>query len=194
MTTTDITAPERRIAALNVQEADLEKRTITGIAVPYNEPANINGRYVEIMAPGVFKKSIKEAAASLPLLAMHNREERWPIGKAIHWEDTAKALLGTWEFADTGEAREAYGMIRDGFSVGLSVGFQPIRNDVAMDGDIPVVTRLEARMLETSVVSTPQYQSSVVTMVRTAGVKPPTMYRDKWRERFSGLLAPTKEG
>lgn len=191
MSSSTIETPEIRVLRMEVREAEKERRTVTGLAVPYNEATPIGGAYVEVMAPGCFRKSIQEAARGLPLMAIHSRD-KWPVGKSVAWEETPSGLIGTWEFASTREADEAYSMVSDGFVTGLSVGFMPIQSDVNFDNDVPMVTRREARMLETSLVPSPQYASAQITLVRTAGVqrpKPPRL--EEWKRRMSGLIAPT---
>ena len=173
---------ERRVYALEVRDVEVDRRTMTGLAAPYNTPTPIGSQYIEVLAPGVFKKSIREAAKGLPLLAFHNNES-WPVGKSVGWEETERGLVGTWEFAHTDEADKAYEMARDGFATGLSVGFQPIQSDVDPGSDTrpATVTRREARLFETSIVATPAYAEAQIMLVRTAGLKVARPHLDRWR-------------
>lgn len=173
---------ESRLFPIELRDVDDARRIMRGVAAPYNQPTPIAGQYIEVLAPGLFAKSIRESAANLPLLTFHD-QRAWPVGKATGWEETPDALIGTWQFANTEEGVKAWGMARDGFMSGLSVGFQPIKSDVSPGGDTipPTVTRREARMFETSMVPAPAYVGAQVLMVRTAGVRRNTPHLDAWR-------------
>jgi HK97 family phage prohead protease len=191
---TDFDFDERRVFHLDTLEAravddDSGRRLITGLAAPYNVETPIGGVYLEVLAPGVFKRSIKNMAASgkaMPLHMFHDTKT-WPVGKAVGWEDTERGLVGTWEIIPEGVdevADKAYRMAQDDFINGLSVGFQPIRSDIDPGTDTrpPRVTRLEARMFETSMVSAPAYAGAQITLVRTAGLKVNRPHLDRWRD------------
>jgi HK97 family phage prohead protease len=173
---------ERRVWGLELRDAEVDKRTMTGLAAPYGVETPIGGQYVEVLAPGVFKKSIREAAKGLPLLAFHN-SQTWPVGKSVEWRETDAGLEGTWEFATTDEATKTYEMARDGFITGLSVGFQPIDSHVEPGNDTTPTTvyRREARLFEVSVVPTPAYASAQIMLVRTAGPKIARPHADRWK-------------
>jgi HK97 family phage prohead protease len=77
---------------------------------------------------------------------------------------------------DGDTAREAVRQAEAGILTGLSIGFQPVRSawswlEESEDLDAPVaeVVRSEARLVEVSMVATPQYESAMVTLVRSAG-------------------------
>lgn len=174
---------ESRVVPIELRDVDDKRRQIAGVAAPYNTPTPVNGQYIEILAPGVFKKSISEAAKPLPLLAFHD-SEKWPVGKALSWEETERGLLGVWQLTDDDEGRRAWDMCNGEFVSGLSVGFQPIRSDVDPGDETtpPTVTRREARLYETSLVATPAYAAAQITLVRTAGVRRNTPRLDAWRQ------------
>ena len=173
---------ERRVYQAQLREAEVEGRSMTGLAAPYGETIPV-GSYLETLGPSVFAKSIKEAARALPLLAFHNSES-FPVGKAVEWEETRSGLVGTWLFDSRDEASEAHRMAAEGFISGLSVGFQPIRSTVDPGDDTtpPHVLREEARLLEVSLVPTPAYPSAQVTLVRTAGLRRNRPHRDQWAQ------------
>jgi uncharacterized protein len=62
--------------------ADLEERTITGLAVPYNELADIGGAYQERFVPGAI-----DSVADVKLFYGHEE----PIGKIVEGRDTEEA-------------------------------------------------------------------------------------------------------
>lgn len=175
---------ERRVFGLQLRDAEVDKRTMTGLAAPYNEEVPIGGQYLETLAPGCFKRSVfGNKGQNLPLLTFHDSQQ-YPVGKAIRWDDTEQGLVGTWEFSNEEEADKAYRLARDGFIQGLSIGFQPLDSDVIPGSDTePIrVIRKEARLHEVSLVSSPAYPSAQIMMVRTAGPQIARPHADRWRQ------------
>lgn len=182
---------EARVYPIEVRDVDDAAKVMRGVAAPYNEPTPIKGLYLEVLAPGVFAKSIREAAKNLPLLSFHDHGS-WPVGKALRWEESPAGLIGEWQFAPTEEGEKAWELAREGFVSGLSVGFQPIDSHTEPGTDTrPVtITRKVARLYETSMVTAPAYAGAQILMVRTAGPKRSHPHADMWREWASKNLAP----
>lgn len=186
MTTWD----EARVYPIEVRDIDDTAKLMRGVAAPYNQPTPIAGTYLEVLAPGVFAKSIRESARNLPLLSFHDQRS-WPVGKAVGWEETDTGLVGTWEFAPTEEGEKAWTMARDGFVSGLSVGFQPIdsHTEPGTDTRPTTITRKVARLFETSMVTAPAYAGAQILLVRTAGARLSRPHADMWRDWASRNLA-----
>jgi len=147
---------------------------IEGRAVPYNTWANV-GPYLEQFKPGAFAKSIRETAAALPLMLFHGRDEMWPIGLATKWTSRDDGLYGTWQLNDSANAQRAAAMAKSGELGFLSIGFVDVRSQPELAGDynpalgedhMDRITRIEARLVETSIVPTPAYADAQVTLVR----------------------------
>jgi hypothetical protein len=162
----------QEIRKLAVDFTAREGRTIIGRAMPYNVTADTGMFFTERFRPGVFTKSIAEAARALPLL----REHEWdalPLGRAMAWDDTDEALYGTWELDSRAEAKEAYRLVDEGYLRGLSVGFLPIRSDwtetEADGGQKAHVDRVEARLVETSLCNVPVFEGAGVLATRSLG-------------------------
>jgi HK97 family phage prohead protease len=176
-----------------------------GRAVPYDDPADI-GWYLEEHAPGSLAKSIKEAARSLPLLLQHDERE-FPIGVASEWDDSATALDGIWKLDNSDRAQEAARLAtpdEDGNAMlgYMSIRFAPIRSawEYAEDFNPSLgsdhkdkVRRLESRLVEVSLVSTPAFKNAAVEFVRTAErqrvLEDPTAAVKAWRAEFEKLRA-----
>lgn len=188
---------ERRVYHLDLELRDVDdksRRVMMGLAAPYDEPTPIGSAYIEVLAPGVFKRSIdhlNRSGRSLPLHMFHDHAT-FPVGKSLEWEDRSAGLFGSWELLPEGMdemADKGYRMMMDGFVNGLSVGFQSIRSDVDPGSDTrpPVVTRREARLFETSVVSAGAYASAQIMLVRTAGLdKPARPHLERWKQWREG--------
>lgn len=195
----ELVAPESRLfTSLEFRETDATESLswIEGRAVPYGVVTNV-GWYEEEMVAGVFTKSIREAASALPLLLFHDGRT-FPIGAAESWTERGDGLVGRWR-VDTKDplAQEAARKARDGFLPGLSVGFQPVRTERIDRADQPfLMRRIEARLLETSLVSTPAYKDATVKLVRSvdgaaAGEQPrrPAPRLARWQAELEQLRA-----
>jgi HK97 family phage prohead protease len=146
---------------------------LEGRAVPYDTWANV-GPYMEQFRPGAFAKSIRERPA-LPLMLFHGRDDIWPIGLAEKWSSQPDGLYGTWKLNGSANAQRAGQMARSGELGFLSIGFVAIRSAPEQVADynpdlgedhMDRMTRIEARLVETSIVPTPAYADAVVTQVR----------------------------
>jgi HK97 family phage prohead protease len=154
-------------------DADEGDRIIEGLCAPYDRLAPIAGTYLERLTRDTFAESVTRGEGrNIPLLADHDNSTAGIVGKPLEWRDTDEGLVGAWQLDDSDFAREKYRLAREGMLRGLSVGFQadPLRDDVDMSGDVPVVTRIGAKLREVSLVAVGAYDAALITKVRTAGV------------------------
>jgi len=146
---------------MEIREIELrlgeEEGTVTGLAVPYNQDANIGGQYVERFAPGAIR-----SVDDVKIFYGHNHEDL-PIGKVIAgreteagYEITAKLTPGVQR------AEETLALMRDGVLNKFSVGFIPVEQ--SREGN--TVTRTLVNLLEVSVVNWPAYSGAAITNVR----------------------------
>lgn len=159
-----------------------EERTITGLAVPYGQDANIGGAYVERFAPGAI-----DSIEDVKIFYGHNHDSL-PIGKVIAgretdagYEITAKLTTGV-QAAD-----ETLALMRDGVLNKFSVGFVPVEQE--RDGN--TITRTKVSLKEVSVVSYPAYSSASITEVREESPSEPEIQTEN--ESESDLETPTTE-
>ena len=148
---------------------------LSGIAVPYGVRTNI-GWFDEEVKRGALKKSIAEAARSLPLLAFHDAASL-PIGVAKEWHEESAGLRGVWKLEQDERSQQLARMAQpdeDGHAAMgyMSVRFIPMQSSwtYAQPGSNTrdYVLRTEARLVEVSLVSTPAYAGAHVQWVRTA--------------------------
>lgn len=178
--------PEAYIVAAGLQLSEVETdrgyTMLHGKAAPYDEVAYRFG-YKEVWASGLFDESIAGLSAKLPLLIFHD-DMMWPLGSHQEWESRpGDGLYGTWSLDRGPEAQRAAQMAADGHLGYLSVGYGPTLSRAEFDGadetdyDIadadswPTITRLKARLMETSVVPVPLYHSAQILLVACAGGK-----------------------
>lgn len=169
-----------------------------GRAVPYGKFAPV-GWFLEQHAAASFKRSTDTAARGLPLHLFHDSRD-FPIGVSTSWEHADDALYGTWRLNESAEAQRAAAAAADGELNGLSVGFIASRSswEFAEDWDpdlgpehMDKVTRLESRLVEVSMTSTPAFPEAEVLLVRTA-LRPherPGREVEGWRRRIDALKA-----
>lgn len=132
---------------------NIEERTITGIAVPYGQDANIGGMYVERFAPGAI-----DSVEDVKLFYGHET----PIGVVTAGRDADGGFEITAKVSETSLGNDVLTLMRDGALNKFSVGFVPIEQE--RDGNI--VTRTKVALKEVSVVPFPAYAGASITEVR----------------------------
>jgi HK97 family phage prohead protease len=137
---------------------NLEERTITGIAVPYGQDANIGGAYVERFAPGAI-----DSVQDVKLFYGHN-SEMLPVGKVIEGRETDNGYEITGKISETSLGNDVLTLMRDGVLNKFSVGFMPV--DQERDGN--VVTRTKVSLKEVSIVNWAAYDLADITEVRSS--------------------------
>lgn len=146
---------------------DSEKRTITGLALPYGETATKYGQSYR------FKKG--SLAWSDVSRVKHLKDHFSPVGKALELKDTPAGLLVKLSVARGAVGDDLLSLAEDGVYDGLSVGvdfsMDPEDGDVelAKDGAMVIV---RASLREVSTTAMPAFDSARVTKVaasRTSG-------------------------
>lgn len=195
------TLDERRISpsmGFEIREAEVNKTLtrLSGIAVPYGSRASI-GWFEEEFQKGSLAKSIKEAARGLPLLGFHD-DRSLPLGVAKEWKEETAGLRGVWRLEEHAAAQQLARMAipdEDGHAAMgyMSIRFVPVRSEwtYADPGSnaLDYVLRTEARLLETSLVSTPAYSGAKVQWVRTADQAMRSEARGRHKPGYDEMLA-----
>ncbi len=142
--------------------AAVESRTITGQAVPYNDPgrpaSSLGGRGM-VFLHGSLDRSLQARADKVRLLVQHDATH--PVGRLVDWRNTDQGLDTTWKVASTPAGDLALAEASEGVRDGLSVGVE-ILDYEERDGYVNV---LEAKLLEVSLVSLPAYDRARVHRV-----------------------------
>ena len=131
-----------------------EDRTVSGIAVPYGQDANIGGVYTERFERG----SISEDITDVKLFYGHEE----PIGKVIEGRDSEEGFEIIAKISDTVRGNEVRTLLKDGVLNKFSVGFVPV--DSERDGS--TVIRKAVSLREVSVVPFPAYAGATIQEVR----------------------------
>lgn len=138
---------------------DVEERTITGLAVPFNQDANIGGAYIERFAPGSI-----EDVTDVKLFYGHET----PIGVVTAGRDTEDGFEITAKVSETSLGNDVLTLMRDGALNKFSVGFVPVEQ--TRDGQ--TITRTKVSLKEVSVVPFPAYAGANITEVREEAEEP----------------------
>lgn len=147
--------------------ADGDGRTITGIAVPFDEPTPIRemGReFVEVFRRGSFTQTINGGVERVKLLLSHDRHTL-AVGKAVGLREDPAGLVGEFRVSDTADGRDALTLVRDGVIDAFSIGFVPVRDQ--WNADETFVERLEVKLSEVSLVNFPAFDGARITGVRS---------------------------
>jgi HK97 family phage prohead protease/HK97 family phage major capsid protein len=139
--------------SLELRLDNLEERTITGIAVPYGQDANIGGAYIERFAPGAI-----DSIDDVKLFYGHET----PIGVVIDGRDVDGGFEITAKVSETSLGNDVLTLMRDGALNKFSVGFVP----VSQEKDGSTITRTKVSLKEVSVVPFPAYAGASITEVR----------------------------
>ena len=195
---TELQTEERRVfeptgLAVTELEATDSLSRIAGRAVPYGARAQIGtpfGPYLESFERGAFGKLGK----GLPLLLWHD-SQAFPIGVSERWREDSTGLYGEWRMDTSERAQEAARLAKEGMLGYLSIRFAPAAGGTRAVVDdvtgLDHLVRTSARLLETSLVSTPAYADAEVSWVRSQ-FKPHSRRRpnrDYWMRELDKLRA-----
>lgn len=132
---------------------DTDQRTITGIAVPYNQEIAIaNNTYERFQAGAI------QTIEDVKLFWNHDE----PIGKVVEGRETDEGFEITAYISETPRGEEVLTLLRDGVLNKFSVGFIPVENE----RDANVVVRTLVDLKEVSVVPFPAYSGANISEVR----------------------------
>ena len=159
-----------RSVPLDDFEVRADAREISGVIVPFNTRTQI-GHFTETFEPGSFTRTIAERGTRVKLLFGHDTNR--PLGRAVTLTEERRGLVGTFKVARTIAGDEAIELVRSGAFDSFSVGFTPITDRWSRNRDH--VDRLEVKLLETSLVTLPAYETARIESVRSRPVYRPEL-------------------
>lgn len=155
-----------RAIDFEIREINEETRTVSGIALPYGELADVGG-YKERFERGAFA----DTEIGAPLYFHHDhRALGTPIGSIVEARDTDDGLQVKARISKTPKGDEVYTLLKDGVLKKFSAGFEPVEHRTDSDG---TVVRTKARLVEVSIVPRPAYSTADVAEVRAADTNEP---------------------
>jgi hypothetical protein len=142
---------------------DTPSRTITGIAVPYNETAVVSdGQKVRFTAGAL------PVDGKAPKLFMYHDSSQ-PVGLVTERVDTSEGMLFSAKISATAAGDEALTLALDGVLDSVSVGVNPTAFTYDDDGTMIVS---KAEWLELSLVPIPAFAGATITDVAASATTP----------------------
>ena len=141
-----------------IQAADAERRTVSGLVAPYGEVGNTSvGRVVfergSIAIPD---------ATKIKLLSQHQQDK--PVGRAISFSESADGIYGSFRLSSSTRGQDALVLAQENLVSGLSVGV-----DVTASKPVDDYLLVTAAVLkEVSLVESAAFSSASVTDIAAA--------------------------
>lgn len=154
----------RSCSMAEVRAVEKEGRAkIVGYAAVFNEPSNPLGGFIEYVAPGAFRRTLKEGADVRALL---NHDPNYVLGRnkagTLKLEEDDKGLRVEIDPPDTTWARDLMESLKRGDINQMSFGFR-VREDKWEKRDGKTVrTLLDVDLFDVSVVTYPAYPATTV--------------------------------
>lgn len=150
---------EQRSATITA--SNLDERTLTARAVPYNEATCLHENVWERFEPDALEES--------PLGIKLRFEHDTTIGTITRFENRSDGAYITAKISDTAAGRDAYTLLKDGALTSVSIGFRsnPDTMEIIQTRDRTDVIHHRAELLEVSLVTFPAYANAIVTNVRS---------------------------
>jgi len=146
-----------------VAAADTARRLIEGVAVPYNEAAEIGWARYQFE-----RGSLTPARGRTPFLLGHDPNR--PVGVLEALEDGPDGARARFRVDKTADGDTALEQAKSGSRGGLSIGFELERWAELEDGLVSVEA---ARLYEVSLVSVPAFESATVERVAAQHTETP---------------------
>lgn len=112
-------------------------------------------------ARGAFRKTIRERLAIAPILSNHDSYGGLPIGKHLSAKEDGTGVRISAQLSETTAGQDALRLLRDGVPLGLSFGFDRIKDRTAEDDD-----QLDLSVAPDHVRSLPKSEIRIITEVR----------------------------
>ena len=148
---------EGTVTVIEAGESGAGRREISGVAVPYNKPAQVSGGQSVIFQPGSL---IIESGRKPKLMKYHDSTQIVGVVQAL--QETPEALLFTARISASRDGNDALELVKDGAIDSVSVGVDPIDAGYDDAGNLIVAKGL---LREISLVAEPAYKDARITRV-----------------------------
>jgi HK97 family phage prohead protease len=154
--------------------AEGDGRTLHGYAAMFNEDTEIHsweGDFIERIAPGAFKRSLKNNGDQVKILFNHGMDPQIgdkPLGRATVMKEDKTGLYVEVPLSRTSYNEDIIALLEDRALDGMSFRFSVIKDtweEPAKRNGLPIRTLNEVRLMELGPVTFPAYQAT------TAGVR-----------------------
>lgn len=150
---------ERRTFQLDELRADEDGKSlrISGHAAVFNKKSDVIFGFREIVLPGAFKKTIKEA----DIRALWNHDPNIVLGRnkagTLRLKEDDRGLKTDIDLPDTQPARDLYQSIKRGDVDQMSFGFRTITDKWRTEDKITIRELVEVELFDVSPVTFPAY-------------------------------------
>lgn len=169
---------ERAVAWRADPAEDGDGLEMSGYAAVFGEPTLIEdyeGRYMESIAPGAFRKTLRERGDRVVLMLEHGRNPllgTLPLGKIVELREDDHGLFVKARLHDNWLTQPVRDAIASGALKDMSFRFRPIQQRVDKSGDVPSVVRTEVSLIELGPVSVGAYSGTEVALRAWADAAP----------------------
>lgn len=158
---------DRRVtenSEVRMEERDGEAKTITGYAAVFNSLSQPMFGFREIIRPGAFKKTIREA----DVRALINHDPNYVLGRTsartLKLSEDEKGLRYTITPPETSFAKDLMVSIQRGDITQSSFGFQTIKDTWTGEGEKLTRELIEVKLYDVSSVTFPAYLQTEVSV------------------------------
>ncbi len=141
-----------------------EQPKIVGYAAVFNKLSQDLGGFREVIAPGAFKKTLKEA----DVCALLEHDPRWLLGNSksgtARLKEDGEGLRVEIDPPNTTAGKDAIESLQRGDLTGMSFGFRTIRDRWEKENGQTVRTLLEVALYDVSIVAYPAYPDTSVAL------------------------------
>ena len=142
---------------------DVQRRTITGLMVPWGQSARTQGKRWRFARGGIKWGHLNR----IKLLRDHDNASA--LGKCIDIQDTERGLVGTFRVSEGPRGDEALALAADEVLDGLSIGVEWREQDYGPDPQDPGgYLVFQSALRECSLTAMPAFDDSRLTSVRAS--------------------------
>ena len=139
-----------------IQAADVERRIIAGVVVPFNKVG-----YTSV-GPVIFEPGSITIPDTKNVKLLANHDSTNPIGRAQAFQTSDTQITGSFKISSSATGQDFLIRASEGLIASLSIGVEVIASKPSKDGTLYVQSAL---MKEVSLVESPAFSDAVVTKV-----------------------------
>jgi hypothetical protein len=147
------------------------KRTLAGYAAVFNSEADIGGYFREVIAPGAFTNTLKDA----DVRALVDHDSGRLIGRksngTLRLSEDKRGLKVEIDLPDTSDGRDVAALVKRGDMDGMSFGFMVTHDEWDETQDPPKRTIRAVSLREVSAVTFPAYDDTTLALRTLEGAK-----------------------
>lgn len=157
---------QTHVNIINLRADSGEKKTLRGLASPFNQETVIGGWFREVILPGAYTKTLQENDQ----VSLWDHDSGKPLSRkstgTLILRETSNGLEFEMTLGNQSWALDAYESIQRGDVQGVSIGFRVIKqtwtNGDEENRELDLREIVEVRLYEISIVTFPAYEGTRV--------------------------------